>query len=375
MTRDPNKGIDIDYNFLNLPELITFGTGEEIEIIYDAMGSKLQKIASKNGIETVKDYVGGIEYVTENATSILEAIYHEEGRVIPIYDTSGSIDSVQYEYSIKDHLGNSRITFSDLDGNGKLTIGGDNSEILQENHYYPFGMNMEGNWVPQIGLKNQYLYNGKELNEELGLNWLDYGARWYDPAIARWGQIDPLADSYAPFSPYNYTLNNPIRFIDPDGMAAKDPPTIRQAIWKGMESKRFRKLMTAIGLTDKTLKEGKITFGNKTGIIPGKSRMTIKAGQSLDKMVFDITMERTNIINEEEFKGIIDDTKALKNTPEEHADKLLAVEAEGIVNKAIVANEIEGMEPEKGVAKQAKAVKEGKLSEKEFTGMVKRGYG
>ena len=67
-----------------------------------------------------------------------------------------------------------------------------------------------------VGEENRYHYNGKELNEDLGL--YDYGARWYDPAIARWASVDPLADSYASMSPYNYVANNPILYIDPDGM-------------------------------------------------------------------------------------------------------------------------------------------------------------
>jgi RHS repeat-associated protein len=150
---------------------------------------------------TTQDYTGGIEY----KNNVLEAMYHAEGRAY----RNGT--TWQYEYTLKDHLGNSRVTFRDKNGV---------AELLQENHYYPFGMNQEGKWA---STPNKYQYNGKELNEDLGLNWNDYGARMYDAAIGRWNAIDPLAEKYGRWSPYNYTMNNPIRFIDPDGNAPTAP--------------------------------------------------------------------------------------------------------------------------------------------------------
>ncbi|EKF54810.1 RHS repeat-associated core domain-containing protein, partial [Galbibacter marinus] len=70
----------------------------------------------------------------------------------------------------------------------------------------------------------RWKYNGKEYDESLDINTYDFGARNYNPAIGRWMNIDPMADLMKRVTPYNYTFNNPIKFIDPNGMAPIDPP-------------------------------------------------------------------------------------------------------------------------------------------------------
>jgi len=60
-----------------------------------------------------------------------------------------------------------------------------------------------------------YRFTGKEEDVETGLYY--YGARYYDPKLSIWMSVDPLAGKYPAWSPYNYTMNNPIKFIDPDG--------------------------------------------------------------------------------------------------------------------------------------------------------------
>ncbi len=113
-------------------------------------------------------------------------------------------------------IGNARVSFADLDGNGTINP---NTEILQTQSYYPFGLTHSGLQSPQVGVENFYQYNGKELQPEIG--WSDFGFRMYDASIGRWGQIDPLADIYEGITPYNYTLNNPINVVDPDGRDAR----------------------------------------------------------------------------------------------------------------------------------------------------------
>jgi RHS repeat-associated protein len=213
LIKDLNKNISsITYNYLNLPELITIADST-IRFYYDATGRKVSKVITRGSNTTERTYEGGFEYAGED----LSIIHTGEGFV------QKTSTAFVYNYFLKDHLGNTRVVFGEGSG-GQMVVN-------QTADYYPFGLAHEPMYG---GENNKYLYNGKEIQGEMDLGWLDYGWRMYDPQIGRWNVIDPLAEKYFSWSPYNYVLNNPVRFIDPDGRDAYDP-----FYWARIESGMF----------------------------------------------------------------------------------------------------------------------------------------
>lgn len=240
MTKDENKNITkIDYNHLNLPKRIEFETDpaeagiDKIEYVYDATGVKQKKMFTdynsgnkKNINNTHYDsgfiyednktylYDGGSWMGNTMITLELKFFSSPEGYIEP--DNLGGYD---YVYQYKDHLGNIRLSYKNVG-----TTGTPNLEIQEENNYYPFGLQHKG-YNGNIVSHHPYGFNGKEENDELDLEWLDFGARNYDAALGRWTNLDPLAEKMRRHSPYNYAFDNPVFFIDPDGMAPQASQT------------------------------------------------------------------------------------------------------------------------------------------------------
>lgn len=86
-----------------------------------------------------------------------------------------------------------------------------------------------GNWYPSVAPDNKYLYNGKEFNDDFGIDLYDYGARWYDPAMGRWTQVDQLAEVAPAWSTYRYGFDNPITNVDPTGMFERRTTAVDRA--------------------------------------------------------------------------------------------------------------------------------------------------
>jgi len=174
------------------------------------------------------DYCGNYVYEKSGATGekLLKRILTPEGYV----ETTGRISSIgnwTYTYPLKDHLGNTRVKLTSyyLSSNTNKTY-----SASGQIDYYPFGMEQSnggtfgsGGPLPIYNSESiQYMFNGKEIDRLNGLNEYDFGARWDDPAVGRWGTMDPLCEKYYSISPYAYCEGNPVNRTDPDGREWKD---------------------------------------------------------------------------------------------------------------------------------------------------------
>ena len=189
LTKDLNKGISgITYNFLNLPNAVTFSDGSTITYTYGADGTKLRTVHKIGSTTTTTDYCGNVVY--ENGVQKL--LLTEEGYI--------TLSDSKYHYYLKDHQGNNRVVISQ------------SGTVEETSHYYPFG-----GVFASAGNVQPYKYNGKELDTKKGLNWYDYGARHYDAVLGRFITVDALYDKHFKVSPYVYCGNEPVGRIDPDG--------------------------------------------------------------------------------------------------------------------------------------------------------------
>ena len=179
--------------------------------------------------------------------------------------------------------------------------------MIDELRLYPFGLEIPG-ISSHANLSasyddNRFKFNGKELQSKEfsdggGLDWEDYGARMYDPQIGRWHVVDPLADKSMGYSPYSYTLNNPVNLIDPDWRMTIDPnaskedkAALKRIIQEtrnhvaslGRNNRELRALLATSGFNSKkdllnfykindqgpTLKVGLLTKGTAGGLDDG----------------------------------------------------------------------------------------------------------
>ena len=166
MLTDTGKGIHtITYNHLNLPTQVSLSQGN-IEYLYDATGLKLKKTVGSN----VTAYTGATVYKNGE----LELIHTPEGYVEPLDN------GYRYIYRLQDHLGNTRVSFAKDTATGSTTL-------IETNDYYPFGLEhgKQNSVSSSSNLGQNWKYNGKEIQTELGLDWYDYGARNYNASLGR----------------------------------------------------------------------------------------------------------------------------------------------------------------------------------------------
>ena len=191
MKKDYRKGLNFGYNFLNLVSDVWHNDTVKVRYQYLADGTKwsIRDASGNNGY----DYDGSFVYKVQNGQPVFE-----KATALDVQFCNG-----QTLYALTDQLGSTRVL---IDAQG---------EVVQQNDFYPFGAKALKSGYAEND--NRFLFSGKEQQNMLDVNTYDFGARMYDAAIARWTCVDPMGEKHINRSPYNYCVNNPMAFVDPNG--------------------------------------------------------------------------------------------------------------------------------------------------------------
>lgn len=207
ISKDLNKGIlSITYNELNLPATVSWSNGMSVSYDYSGAGNKIKKIFN-NGSQTITtDYVSGAQY----SGGQIVFVFTSEG--IARKNPAGGNSDYTYQYNLIDQTGSTRVVI-------QPDLAGTSAVMMQLTGYYPYGLEEKSDDATATysylsGLKDEYLFSGKEEQEETGA--YDFGARQYDPSTARWSGPDP-ASQFLSESPYAALGNNPLIHVDKDG--------------------------------------------------------------------------------------------------------------------------------------------------------------
>ena len=204
VTSDMQNGLSVAWNVINLPRTISTSTAST-QRTYLADGT----LAQISDGSTTRLYLGDMVFnKASNGTITLESAAWDGGRLLP------GTGNDKVLYYVNDHLGSTRVV---KDGSGT---------VRQRYDYYPYGT-VSNAWTSSSTTDNsekRYRFGGKEVTGaalsplSAGSDaYLDFGARLYSPRSAVWLSLDPMAEEYYPFTPYNYTLSNPILYVDPSG--------------------------------------------------------------------------------------------------------------------------------------------------------------
>ena len=185
----------ITYNFLNLPKEIKKSGTVVSKYTYLSDGSKVSSCdAGGNGYM----YFGTARFTFDNEVPTFESISFSGGRIVK------TTNGYEPQYYLTDHLGSTR-----------MIVNKDGQTVEATFDYTPFGVQITGASLPTNS--TEYRFSGKELQNISDYEIYDFGARQYFPKYAIWSSVDPLSEKYYPITPYAYCVNNPIKFIDPDG--------------------------------------------------------------------------------------------------------------------------------------------------------------